>query len=66
MALSEMNLGAPRCGSEADQGLTLPGATTAIAKGLAKDGTSTTRGGVRWYPAMVKKILESKVRANLS
>lgn len=43
------------------------GATlTAIARGLTEDGTPTAQGGVRWYPATVKKILESEVWARVS
>nr|WP_281070320.1 recombinase family protein [Paeniglutamicibacter kerguelensis] len=43
------------------------GATyTAIANGLTEDGTPTAQGGARWYPATVKKILESEVWANVS
>ncbi len=39
---------------------------TAIANGLTEDGTPTAQGGVRWYPATVKKILESEVWADVS
>lgn len=39
---------------------------TAIAKGLTEDGTPTAQGGARWYPATVKKILESEAWANVS
>ncbi|WP_460691965.1 recombinase family protein [Neomicrococcus lactis] len=42
------------------------GATlTAIAHGLTEDGIPTAQGGVRWYPATVKKILESEVWAHV-
>ena len=39
---------------------------TAIASGLTEDGTPTAQGGARWYPATVKKILESEVWADVS
>lgn len=43
------------------------GATlTAIANGLTEDGTPTAQGGARWYPATVKKILESEVWVHVS
>lgn len=43
------------------------GATyTAIANGLNEDGTPTAQGGARWYPATVKKILDSEVWADVS
>lgn len=39
---------------------------TAIANGLTEDGTPTAQGGARWYPATVKKILESEVWNHVS
>lgn len=46
---------------ERSEGATL----TAIANGLTAEDIPTAQGGARWYPATIKKVLESDAWAHV-